>query len=206
MPREIKTVTETEFAILNVLWDRGPTTVRKIVEAVYGEHTHSLHASVKSLLERLGEKEFVVCERHGGAHLFSATVERKAFVAQQLQVLADSNFGGSLTPLLTTLIDNVKLARKDREAIRKILESVGYVEVPDPTTGRIMRLVLTAGGGANRLEPRRDPLPQRREPAPQIAPKPIPPRGTARRRPKAIPTLRLPPNSFNRHPTSELLK
>jgi hypothetical protein len=61
-----------------------------------------------------------------------------------------------------------------REAIRRICESVGYVEVPDPTTGRIMRLVLTAGGGANRLEPRRDPLPQQREPAPQIAPKPLP--------------------------------
>jgi len=62
-----------------------------------------------------------------------------------------------------------------REAIRRICDAVGYVEVPDPATGRIMRLVLTAGGGANRLEPRRDPLPQQREPAPQIAPKPIPP-------------------------------
>jgi len=62
-----------------------------------------------------------------------------------------------------------------REAVRRICDSVGYVEVPDPATGRIMRLVLTAGGGANRLEPRRDPLPQRREPAPEIAPKPLPP-------------------------------
>ncbi len=124
MPREMKTVTETEFAILNVLWDRGPTTVRKIVEAVYGEHTHSLHASVKSLLERLTDKEFVVCEPRGGAHLFSATVERKTFVAQQLQVLADSNFGGSLTPLLMTLVENVQLSRRDRDAIRKIIERI----------------------------------------------------------------------------------
>ncbi len=125
MPREAKTVTETEFAILDVLWDRGPITVRAIVEAVYGEHTHSLHASVKSLLERLADKALVVCERQGGAHLFSATMERKAFVAQQLQVLADSNFGGSLTPLLMTLVDNVKLARKDREAIRRIIDKLG---------------------------------------------------------------------------------
>ena len=124
MVREAKTVTETEFAILEVLWDKGPTTVREIVEIVYGEHTHSLHAGVKSLLERLGDKEFVVCQRQGGAHLFAATVGRKEFVAQQLQVLADSNFGGSLTPLLMTLIDNVKLARNDREAIRRIVEKI----------------------------------------------------------------------------------
>jgi predicted transcriptional regulator len=124
MPRDIKNVSETEFTILGVLWDRGPTTVRGIVEAVYGKHTHSLHASVKSLLQRLAEKGFVVCRQREGVHLFSATVERETFVAGQLQLLADSNFRGSLTPLLNTLVDNVKLSRKDREAIRKIIEKL----------------------------------------------------------------------------------
>jgi BlaI family transcriptional regulator, penicillinase repressor len=124
MPHNTKTVTETEFAILNVLWDSGPSTVRGLVEAVYQKHTHSLHASVKSLLERLADKDFVVCQQRGGVHLFVASVERETFVAGQLQLLADSNFGGSLTPLLSTLIDNAKLSRKDREAIRKIIEKI----------------------------------------------------------------------------------
>lgn len=124
MPRQTKDVTETEFAILNALWDGGPNTVRGLVEAVYGQHTHTLHASVKSLLERLADKGFVVCQPQGGVHFFSATVRRDAFVAQQLQELADHNFGGSLTPLLHTLVDNVKLSRSDREAIRKIIEKL----------------------------------------------------------------------------------
>ncbi len=124
MPLPTKVVTETEFAILNVLWDRGPTTVRGIVEAIYQKHTHSLHASVKSLLERLADKNFVACQRQGGVHLFSATVKRETFVAQQLQLLADSNFGGSLTPLLNTLVDNVNLSSRDREAIRRIIEKI----------------------------------------------------------------------------------
>ena len=124
MSHEIRSVTETEFAILNVLWESGPTTVRGIVEAVYKKHTHSLHASVKSLLERLADKDYIVCQRQGGVHLFSAIVERRDFVAQQLQTLADTNFGGSLTPLLCTLVDNAKLSRKDREAIRKIIDRI----------------------------------------------------------------------------------
>ena len=119
-----KTVTETEFAILDVLWQRGSATVREIVEDVYGKHSHSLHASVKSLLERLGEKGFVTCERRGAAHQFLPLVERKTFVAQQLQVLADSNFGGSLAPLLMTLVEKVGLTGKDREAIRRIIEKL----------------------------------------------------------------------------------
>jgi BlaI family penicillinase repressor len=124
MPHQNKEVTETEFAILNVIWDCGPTTVRGIVEAIYQNHTHSLHASVKSLLERLADKGFIDCRRDGGVHLFTATVNREAFVGQQLQLLADSNFGGSLTPLLNTLVDNVKLSNKDRKAIRKIIEKI----------------------------------------------------------------------------------
>ena len=124
MPRQTKDVTETEFAILNVLWDHGPTTVRGIVEAIYQTHTHSLHASVKSLLERLADKDFVVRQRREGVHFFTASVARETFVAQQLQLLADSNFGGSLTPLLNTLVENVKLSPKDREAIRKIIEKI----------------------------------------------------------------------------------
>jgi BlaI family transcriptional regulator, penicillinase repressor len=124
MSRHTREVTETEFAILKVLWDRGPTTVRGIVEAIYRKHSHSLHTSVKSLLERLAEKRFVVCLPRDGIHFFSAAVDREAFVAQQLQLLADSNFGGSLTPLLSTLVDNVKLSPKDREAIRKIIEKI----------------------------------------------------------------------------------
>jgi len=119
-----KDVTDTELAILKVLWDRGPTPVRGIVEAIYQKHTHSLHASVKSLLERLADKGFVACQPRDGVHLFAATVERESFVATQLQLLADSNFGGSLTPLLNTLVDNVKLSTKDREAIRKIIDKI----------------------------------------------------------------------------------
>lgn len=124
MPRPKPAVTETELSILNVLWDQGPTTVRELVEAIYKKHEHSLHASVKSLLKRLDDKGYITCQRRGAVHLFSATVPREGFVAQQLQQLADSNFGGSLTPLLATLIDNVKLSRKDRDAIHKIIEKI----------------------------------------------------------------------------------
>lgn len=124
MARPKAIITETELAILNVLWEEGPSTVREIVEAIYEEHEHSLHASVKSLLGRLVEKDFVACHKKGSPHRFLATLKRESLVVQQLQSLADENFGGSLTPLLATLVDNVKLNRKDRESIHKLIEKL----------------------------------------------------------------------------------
>jgi predicted transcriptional regulator len=123
MPKLPK-VTETELAILDVLWERGPTDVRDVVQAIYGEHNQTLHATVKSLLERLDVKGYVACDRSRFAHQFSARIDRETFVGRQLQELADSHFAGSLNPMLLTLLDRVKLGSRDRATIRKIIDKL----------------------------------------------------------------------------------
>jgi predicted transcriptional regulator len=117
-------VTETELAILDVIWDRGVCEIRDIVEAIYPEHTQARHTTVKSLLERLAEKGYVESDTSRFAHKFSARISREQYVGQQLQKLADSHFDGSLAPMLLALIDRVKLSRKERKAIRKLIEGI----------------------------------------------------------------------------------
>ena len=117
-------VTETELAILDVLWRIGSATVREIVEAIYGEHKASLHATINSLIDRLREKGHVVVDDAGFAHRYKAAVTREALIGENLQQLADRHFDAAVTPLLLTLIDQVKLSRKDREAIRKIISGI----------------------------------------------------------------------------------
>jgi predicted transcriptional regulator len=124
MPRNVADVTDTELGIMDVLWSRGQSPVRDIVIALYGEHTPSLHMTVKSLLERLEGKGYVECDKCGFAHRFSAKVSREAYVGQQLKQLAKSHFNGAMAPMLLTLVDRVKLSRKDRESIRRIIEGI----------------------------------------------------------------------------------
>jgi predicted transcriptional regulator len=124
MPRKAARVTETELAIMDILWERGPISVREIVESLYSEHTPSLHATVKSLLDRLTEKGCVTCDASRFAHRFSASVDRETFVGEQLQQLADNHFGGSLAPMLLTLVNRARLSRKDRKSIREILDRI----------------------------------------------------------------------------------
>jgi BlaI family penicillinase repressor len=117
-------VTETELAILGVLWEKGPATVREIVQALYGKHTPALHATVGSLLERLAAKGHVAGDRSGFAHRYEAKIDRQAFVGEQLRQLAETHFGGSLSPMLLTLADLAKLKKSERDAIRKIVEGM----------------------------------------------------------------------------------
>lgn len=124
MPRNPADVTETELAILNVLWDQGASEIREIVARIYGEHSPALHATVKSLLDRLIDKGFVECDRSRFAHRFAAAVDREAYVGTQLQKLADNHFGGSLAPMLLALVERVELSRKDRQQIQRIIDGI----------------------------------------------------------------------------------
>jgi predicted transcriptional regulator len=124
MSRKGAEVTATELAIMDVLWKQGPSTVREVVEAVYGEHRPSLHSAVKSLIDRLMEKGYVAREKKAFAHLFAAAVDRDLFVGQQLQQLADSHYQGELTPMVLSLVDRLSLTKRDREAIRKIIDGI----------------------------------------------------------------------------------
>jgi BlaI family transcriptional regulator, penicillinase repressor len=122
MVRKPASVTQTELAILEVLWNKQPRTVREIVDELYPRPTRALYATVKSLLERLETKGYVACDKSTFAHQFSARLSRTQYVGQQLESLAESHFGGSVAPMLLTLVESIKLNRKHRDAIVKIIE------------------------------------------------------------------------------------
>ena len=124
MPKKPAEVTDTELAILHVLWDHEQCEIREIVEVLYPEHTPARHATIKSLLERLSKKGLVQCDQSRFAHRFSATLSRESYVGQQIKKLADSHFGGAMAPMLLALVDHVKLSRKERQAIRKIIDGI----------------------------------------------------------------------------------
>ena len=115
-------VTETELAILDVLWDRGTTTIRDITDQLYEEGTAGEYATVQKLLDRLAKKGYVRRDRNSFAHVFSATVERNELIGQGLEKLATQLCDGSFTPLLMHLADATRLPKKERAALMKMIE------------------------------------------------------------------------------------
>ncbi len=122
MNRPSAIVTEAELAVLNHLWEHGPSVVRDIAYALYSENTPAYHATVNSLLYQLERKRYVARDRSGFAHRFTPTIDRSTLVGNQIQQIADSYFDGALTPMLLPLVDKIKLSKRDREAIRKIID------------------------------------------------------------------------------------
>ena len=117
-------LSNTELEIMLAIWQSHEPAVRDIVEVVYGEHSQSLHTTVKSLLERLIRKGFVECDRNDHIHRFRALVSRDEFAQSQVGKLAQSMYSGNLAPMLLSMVDQVQLSKKDKTTIEGILSKL----------------------------------------------------------------------------------
>jgi predicted transcriptional regulator len=124
MARTPKDVTDTQLAILQVLWDQGPKTIRQLTDALYEDSTTAQYATVQKLLERLEEKELVERDRAQPAHLFAAGISREDLIGARLQEMAEKLCGGSLTPLLTHLVRARRLSSRERQELRDLIDDL----------------------------------------------------------------------------------
>lgn len=121
MGRTLPHVTDAELAVLQLLWERGPCAVRQIADALYPGGGASEYATAHRLLERLEDKGYARREKVQGVYHFRAALDREAVLGQQLETLAQRMCGGSLQPLLSTL---VKSRRLTAEELRELLDLV----------------------------------------------------------------------------------
>ncbi len=116
-------LTDAEFAVLEPLWQAGPQTIRQLTARLYPGESVSDYATVQKLLERLEAKRCVQRDRSGLAHVFTAMVGRDDLIGDQLQEIADRLCAGSLTPVLSQLVERMSLSSEQRDELRKLLEA-----------------------------------------------------------------------------------
>ena len=118
MARTPQDITDAELGILEVLWDRGPATIRELADALYPGGGTSHYATVQKLLERLETKACVTRDRTSPVHVYAAAIDREELIDRRLRATAEQLCGGSLTPLLTHLVRTTPLTARQRQELR----------------------------------------------------------------------------------------
>jgi predicted transcriptional regulator len=130
MARTPQDVTDAELAVLQVLWERGPATIRQITDVLYPAGGSSPYATVQKLLERLEAKRCVRRDRSGAVHVFAPVIDRNALIGRRLQSLAEKLCGGSWTPLLTHLLQAQQLSAAERQKLRALIDDLDQKPTP----------------------------------------------------------------------------
>jgi|SRR5262245_21638821 BlaI family penicillinase repressor len=129
MGRPAQDITESELAVLRVLWDRGTATIRLLTDVLYPGGGAAQYATVQKLLDRMEAKEYIRRDRSLFVHQFAPGLDRDQLIGRRLRSLAETLCDGSLTPLLTHLARAGDLTEEDRQALRAIIEE----SEPEPT-------------------------------------------------------------------------
>jgi len=115
--------TERELDLMAVLWDEGPSTAAEVRKALADRDVDLAYNTVLTLLRILEDKGHVDHTEEGRAHRFRAAVKRQEAEASALTRTLDRIFGGSAEALVTQLVQERGLSKKDLKRLRRIVNA-----------------------------------------------------------------------------------
>jgi predicted transcriptional regulator len=123
--RPQETPTEAELEILKVLWERGPSTGREVLDVLVVERKRA-YTSVMSVLNIMASKGQVIRKPHGRAFIYSAKRPREKTLGRMVGSLLGRAFEGSAASLVSQLLDQSKPTPEELDKIRKVIADYEY--------------------------------------------------------------------------------
>jgi predicted transcriptional regulator len=123
--------TDAELAILRVLWERGPSTVRQVQETV-GQTQATGYTTVLKLLQIMTEKGLVVRDESRRAHCYRPRLPADETRRQLVADLMERAFGGSAAKLALRALSSKPASPEELAEVRRLLDDLagGRYEAP----------------------------------------------------------------------------
>lgn len=116
------TPTDAELALLSLLWEHGPATVREVHERL--EDKEVGYTTILKQLQVMQEKGFVKRDERSRSHIYWAAVSQEKTQAALLERLVDSAFGGSTSALVVRALNRQQSTPDELAEIKTLLESL----------------------------------------------------------------------------------
>ncbi len=115
--------TDAELAILRVLWQRGPSTVRHVQE-VLNRGRPTGYTTVLKLLQIMTEKGLVRRDERERTHVYESRLSEDQTQRQLTRDLLDRAFGGASHKLVMQALTAKKTSSEELARIRELLDEL----------------------------------------------------------------------------------
>ena len=116
-------ISEAEWEVMQVLWDRNPATAADLIETLRSRRTWS-DRTVKSLLSRLVKKGALAFEQEGNRYLYRPTASRAEMVREESRTFLERVFGGAASPLLVHFLKQENLSSEELGELRALVDEL----------------------------------------------------------------------------------
>jgi predicted transcriptional regulator len=115
--------TTKELEILQIVWKKGPTSVKEVHEALGGDPANG-YTTILKLLQIMNEKGLVTRQKAGKLHLYKASASQENTKRQLVLKMIETVFQGSAAQLVLSALGNRKSSKEELNEIRKYLDNL----------------------------------------------------------------------------------
>lgn len=115
-------ISEAEWSVMEVVWQKAPRTANEIVEALHGAARWN-PKTVKTLINRLLNKGALNYQLAGRTYLYSPAVAREQMEHRLVGGLIQSAFEGSAHRLILRALESGETSRRELDAIKAMIEA-----------------------------------------------------------------------------------
>jgi BlaI family penicillinase repressor len=122
--KTVAELTEAEWEIMRVVWEKEPCAAGAVQEALAATRDWC-YATVKLTMDRMVAKGFLQIERIRNLQLFRSCINEVEARRGELRKMLKRAFGGALTPMLKFLIEHEGLSKDEAAELRELVNKAG---------------------------------------------------------------------------------
>lgn len=113
-------LTEAEWAIMKVVWQKGPCAAGTVQEAL-AKSKDWAYSTVKTTMDRMAEKGFLEIDKIRNLQLFSPRISEVDAKRGEFRRMLKRAFNGTLTPMMQFLIEHEGLSEDEADKLRELI-------------------------------------------------------------------------------------
>ncbi len=121
MKRELPRIADSEWRVMQVLWEHSPQTANEVVNALSGQVKWKSR-TIKTLISRLVKKGAVKVTEEGYRYRYSAAVDESTCIRSETKSFVRRVYQGTMKPALAAFLEDADLSDQEINALQKVLD------------------------------------------------------------------------------------
>ncbi len=113
-------LTEAEWAIIQVVWEKEPCAAPDVQELLEKSKKWT-YSTVKTLMDRMVSKGLLKTEKIRNLILYRSVITRKQAQNSEILKTVKRAFDGAFTPMMQFLLDNNNLSQKQLDELEDLI-------------------------------------------------------------------------------------
>ncbi|MEJ2649804.1 MAG: BlaI/MecI/CopY family transcriptional regulator [Sedimentisphaerales bacterium] len=118
---------DLEMQILSVLWERGDSTVREVLEAM-PDGKKRAYTSILSVMQVMEKKRLLKHSNRGAAHVYKPAVNKKKIIQPFIQKVLNEVFGGKPSAMMQALLTETSIDHDEMAQIKEVIKEANIIK------------------------------------------------------------------------------